>query len=347
MGDITLTAVTVLLCLLVGEFAGRLLSPEASLWRYPNYIVQASARDPDHQSQMRFDPALGHEPVPGFKGELKGKPISFSAQGLRNHNLDRPAALGPLTLALGDSFTEGYMVGDDETWPAVLERLSGRRVLNGGVRAYGIDQAVMRGERLAPTLKPQTIVLAFIADDIERVGLKVRDRNNKPYFALDGAGGLTLHNVPVPTNRDRVSSWRQVAGYSYLADFVMRRLGLTGLWYNTYVEAHDDALEVSCRLMTRFAGLVKKVGAKALVVALPEDMEWTHPEVAETNRRIARMVLDCAAKAGLPTLDVSPGFAAENVAKDVPGYYFNLHFTARGNALAARLIAQALEAQAK
>jgi lysophospholipase L1-like esterase len=347
----TLTIVTVLLCLLAGEFAGRLLSPEASLWRYPNYIVQVSARDPDHQSQMRFDAALGHEPVPGFKGELKGKPISFSADGTRNHNLGqnpgRPAPLGPPVLTLGDSFTEGYMVGDDETWPAALERLTGRRVLNAGVRAYGIDQAVLRGERLASKLKPHTIVLAFIADDIERAGLKVRDNNNKPYFALDGESGLALHNVPVPTNRDRVSSWRQVAGYSYLADFVMRRLRLTGLWYGTSVEAHDDALEVSCRLMFRFAQLAKNVGSQALVVALPQDMEWTHPKVAETNRRIARTVLDCAAKAGLPTLDTTPGFAAENVAKDVPGYYLNRHFSARGNALAARLIARALEAQAK
>src|SRR5690242_6715975 len=40
-------------------------------------------------------------------------------------------------LALGDSFTWGDHVSDWESWPARLEQLSGRKVVNGGVPGYG------------------------------------------------------------------------------------------------------------------------------------------------------------------------------------------------------------------
>jgi hypothetical protein len=51
-------------------------------------------------------------------------------------------------------------------------------------------------------------------------------------------------------------------------------------------------------------------------------------------------VLDCAAKAGLATLDTYDGF----VAADVDSFFVDWHFNDRGNALAARLIATALAA---
>ena len=170
-GGFALAAVTVLVCLLLGEAVSRLSDPEASLWRYPNYIWLATELDAEAPLQLRYDSELGYEPRPGVSGTLKGETLSYSADGFRNHNLDRPTATGPLILALGDSYTEGYAVSDDETWPAHLERDTGRRVLNAGVRSYGLDQIVLRAERLAPRVKPRTMVLAFIESDIGRTAL--------------------------------------------------------------------------------------------------------------------------------------------------------------------------------
>ena len=92
---------------------------------------------------------------------------------------------------------EGWAVGDDETWPAHLERDTGWRVLNAGVRGYGLDQMVLRAERLAPRFKPRVIVLAFIPDDIYRVGLSIRQAYHKPYFVPAGET-IELRGVPVP-----------------------------------------------------------------------------------------------------------------------------------------------------
>lgn len=117
---------------------------------------------------------------------MLGHPLSFTAAGTRAQNREGPAATGPLIVAFGDSMTEGYAVGDDETWPAALERLTHRPVLNAGVRGYDLDQMVLRAERLVPELNPSTVVLAFIADDISRTALAVRDFRSKPYFIPDG-----------------------------------------------------------------------------------------------------------------------------------------------------------------
>jgi hypothetical protein len=58
-------------------------------------------------------------------------------------------------------------------------------------------------------------------------------------------------------------------------------------------------------------------------------------------------VLDCAARAGLPTLDGFAPFEKEGAGRDLDSYYAAYHLTDRGNALAARSIAAVLAAYAE
>ncbi len=348
IANLGLSVASVVLCLLAGEIAGRILSRGASLWRYPNYITQFAAPDHEYQAQMRYDAELGHEPVPGFSGLLKNLHLSFSSQGLRNHNLAAPPLSGASVLALGDSFTEGYFVEDDQSWPAYVERAIHRPVLNAGVRAYGIDQMVLRAERLAPQLKPAAMVLAFIPYDIDRTQFSIRDNMHKPHFMLAG-DGVELRNVPVPRTPTygNINLARRVLGHSFLLDFTMRRLQLFELWYGAYTYAHHDGDAVSCRLMARFADLAHRQHIEALIVGLYEDRDWTDAALGADHHRRIRALLACAAKAGLATLDTWDGFAAAGVARRVPEIYHGAHFTNRGNELAAKLITSALEPLAK
>ncbi len=99
------------------------------------------------------DELLGHVPNPGFQAR-HGK----SLQTIDNDGLRWNGEASPLSertiLAVGDSYTYGEEVNDDQTWPAYLQRLTGRRVLNGGVTGYGFDQTVLRAEQLADKLSP-------------------------------------------------------------------------------------------------------------------------------------------------------------------------------------------------
>jgi hypothetical protein len=328
--------------LLGGEFITRIIDPGASLWHWPSYAVEPSQPSPG-ETLFTYDPTLGWTPIPGSSGTLLGKPFSFTAEGTRQQNGDRPPATGPLIIAFGDSMTEGYGVGNDETWPAHLERLTGRRVLNAGVRGYGLDQMVLRAERIIPELRPSTVILAFIADDISRTVLAVRDAKGKPYFVPDGEG-LALRNVPVEV-ADRsslMSEARHLLGYSRVFDLVVNRLAVQQFWYGREVGTGVDPFVVSCRLMDRFAGLVEREGANALVVALPEQGVFFDARAAAGQHEALTRVLGCAAMAGLPTLNTLAAFEKENAGRDIDTYFAMMHFTDRGNAIAARAIAAAL-----
>ena len=169
-----LVTASLLVTAISGEIAIRMVHPSASPWHFPNYIAEATQPDPDQPANLlRYDTELGWEPQPGSSGVLMHQPITFSAVGLRNQNNGLQVDEGSPILAVGDSYTAGYAVKDDETWPADLERRLRHRVLNGGVHGYGLDQAVLRAEKLAKRFHPHTIVLAFIAHDIDRVGLAI------------------------------------------------------------------------------------------------------------------------------------------------------------------------------
>ncbi|WP_296334969.1 SGNH/GDSL hydrolase family protein [Reyranella sp.] len=344
-GGLALSCASIVFCLLVGEAVVRFLDPLTSSRPFLfNLATGHRTQNPVNSPVMRYDATLGHEPVGGAAGTLMGQPVSFSADGMRNHNLPAPPAGEPPILAVGDSFTEGWAVKDDDAWPAYLARDTGRRVLNAGVRGYGLDQMVLRAERLAPRFKPQAIILAFIEDDMNRAGLAARHAVHKPYFRPSG-DGLELHNVPVPTTpvSGPLDPARRILGYSYLLDFIMRQLGGYDLWYGDSIKTDVDTNLLSCRLMQRFAALAKREEAQGVVVAFRNDLTGVDTREAARLRWRITAVLACARDAGLTALDTHDGFAAAGADRESGAFYFDRHFTARGNALAAKLIASTLE----
>lgn len=345
-GGLALSCTSIILCLLIGEAVVRFLDPSTSVRPFLlNLATVNRTYNPVNSPVMRYDATLGHEPIGGAAGTLMGQPVSYSADGLRNHNLPVPPAGEPPILVVGDSFTEGWAVKDDDAWPAYLARDTGRRVLNAGVRGYGLDQMVLRAERLAPRFKPQTIILAFIEDDMSRTGLTARHAVHKPYFRPSG-DGLELHNVPVPTTAisGPLDPVRGILGYSYLLDFIMRQLGAYDLWHGDSIKTDVDTDLLSCRLMQRFAALAKREEAQGVVVAFRNDLTGLDArDIARLRRRVT-LSLACARDAGLTALDTHDGFTAAGADRRSDAFYFDRHFTPRGNALAAKLIASTLEA---
>ena len=115
--------------------------------------------------RMKYDPRLGWTPRPGRF--VRDRTSTVNPLGLRDSGRRLSTKTRPV-LAVGDSFTFGDEVEDDETWPAYLEEVLNQRVLNAGVGAYGIDQAVLRAEALLDQHDPDVVILAFISDDINR-----------------------------------------------------------------------------------------------------------------------------------------------------------------------------------
>lgn len=115
----------------------------------------------------------------------------------------------PRVLVVGDSFTFGDEVRDEEAYPHVLDGLLPEaEVVNFGVHGYGHDQMLLLLREQALAYEPDLVVLGFVRDDMERNMLAFRDFA-KPRFVLAG-DRLSLRNVPVPTPEEvmRQARWR-------------------------------------------------------------------------------------------------------------------------------------------
>ncbi|MCC6766711.1 MAG: hypothetical protein IT293_18790 [Deltaproteobacteria bacterium] len=94
-----------------------------------------------------------------------------NALGLRGGEVGVKAPGEVRVLAIGDSFTYGHGVQDDEAYPAVVEKLlrgRGRkvRVLNAGVPGYNTDQAYTWALRDGLALEPDVVLAGVHCSDV-------------------------------------------------------------------------------------------------------------------------------------------------------------------------------------
>jgi len=320
-GLVLLSVVVVLVLLELG-----LRAATGWLGDWHNLVLAArTVHNTTEQSRFMHDALVGYVPRPdGFRPteEAPGVPI----------------------LAVGDSYTYGEEVSDNEAWPAQLQRLKGQRVLNAGVSGYGLDQSVLRAEQIAAVRRPSAIVVAFIADDIRRTEMSRQWGAEKPYFDFQG-DGLVLRNVPVPPRPDprtTLTFWQRTLGHSFLFDFVLRRLNLLYDWFGDHVRVHrdGDGERISCLLMERLRELQASSGALVIVLAEYDPMVWKNAQFSAEQRRLAQGLLACARQRGLGTVNSFEALA--NAPGGPQGLYAQWHMNDKGNRLIAGLVADAL-----
>ncbi len=330
---------SLLVGLILLELGIRLTDGPEALTHWPNLVLEARVRRVDN-GRMIYDPRLGFAPRPG----LSNDGLHYDDHGFRLSPTAPAAPLAePPILVVGDSFAHGDEVADSEAWPARLQALTSRRVVNAAVSAYGIDQTVLRAEAVAAEVKPAALVLGFIADDVRRSEMKRTWGAEKPYFALvDGV--LVLRNVPVPPSpppADTLSIWQRLFGRSLLVDFVLQRLGWQYEWTIDHerVMSAREGEQLLCPLMRHVASL----HLPTLVVAEYDSYVWRDPAYAPVVRAVSDKVLGCAAAAGLATLDMFGPMEAAVKQRGVEALYRVAHPGPEGTRIAAEAIAAELQ----
>jgi hypothetical protein len=196
---------SVLLGVVLASLGSHLLVP-------PRYVERASApgegdeeaagltrqRQPNQRFEMlRADdppaPRSYAQPPPGFPSQTIT--LTTDEHGLRNP--ERRARYD--AVAVGDSFTEGSMVSDDQVWPVLLGRETGCSVYNlgisGGTPRQYLGNFLSFGVELEPRL---AIVLVYEGNDFKQ------HREEQPRSAFARFRDFVFKDAPL---RARLNRW--------------------------------------------------------------------------------------------------------------------------------------------
>ena len=289
-----------------------------------------------------YHPELGWIPRPGFYGKQDGldTTITILEHGIRsNGNHFNSQEDFSTILAIGDSFTFGDQVSDNETWPAILETLTGRHVINAGVFGYGIDQSFIRAQKLIPLYKPETVIFSFIPNDIGRCELSKRSHAGKPYFEVKDSE-LLLKNTPVPSpSKYEIGKFRQFLSYSQFIHRIMMKAvpqyWLQGMGGGTKI--HADGEKVTCLLFQELEHLGETYNTEIYIL-----IQYPKESSVRDLQRVAP-VIDCLSKSRMNIVDLQESLNFERE-RDYGTYksFFNKHMTPEGNRFVAQKLYEAM-----
>lgn len=320
--------------LLVASILFSLGLVEAGLRLIDAYSGQAYSVGPTGSQYKfyRFDPLLGWANAPGMRGVYERDefrfPIRVSSLGMRDVEIERAPGPKQRIAVLGDSFTWGIGVADEDRFTERLERARDVEVLNFGVAGYApIQYFLMIDEVLA--LEPAVVVVAFclgndFADNVyfERYGYY------KPWADLDSSGGLVIRGHPLPDIGDfgfhgRAEGWllaRILARRISNAYFLPAQAGLIGFRNELVYDAEDldpdervlvdRAIGINEALLTKVRDAVRGAGAVFVLLPVPTKCEYGdgcgqagEPRVRDAAHRTLEETAEDLEIPFVPTLD--------------------------------------------
>lgn len=169
--------------------------------RLPVYV-----QEPGHEltgHRYLYDEVYGWKNIPGWQARTINQPLSINSKGLRDREYpyQKPAGTKRI-LVLGDSYTWGYGVANDEIYTEVLEQSLQKKhphyeVLNGGVSGWGTDQQYLFLITEGLKYSPDLVIVAHFINDLEEILQTESYGLQKPMCRLQGTN-LIPSNLPVP-----------------------------------------------------------------------------------------------------------------------------------------------------
>ncbi|MCW5891200.1 MAG: hypothetical protein KIT14_11700 [bacterium] len=340
-----LALLSALVALLAIEGALRLLRPSALA---PE--IQALVYEPDDDLGYRYRPNASARVARGFEIDTV-----VHVNGLGFHDVARslPATGGPRVIALGDAFTSAKHVPVAQGWTQALEAAlraaghAGAQVWNLGLDGTGTDVHVALLERWVDRVRPDLVVLAFSADDVQDIAERRTFREDYRGYVLayldpaqrDALRAFVDANAPGTASRllwTHVWTSRAFARLSPAA--ALRR---TNYVTPTRVGLPAGLARPDAPPLEAFVGRLHAMAARhrfALIVAPVPPKR--HPR--GSARRLARG-LEPGVLATLDVVDVQPAMAADVAQRGTSWetLYWRRddHFDADGYALFGRLLA--------
>lgn len=250
--------------------------------------------------------------------------LNTNAHGLRGLREFDYARNGQRRIAvLGDSFTFGEEVSDNDTYCAQLARLAPQvEVMNFGVRGYGFDQMLLYLREEVVRYHPDVVLLAFPYLDVARDRLAFRD-SPKPRFVLEN-GKLVLSNTPVPRGA-------QVMAEEPYRIKLLDLLSLLSTKAFGEQSRAEEARAVTTAILDEIAQTVRAAGSEPVFFYMPvlEELADKSPELSERERYLA----DFCRQRKIRCLQLRPAFAKSPLKLVTEG-----HWTPQEHSIAAEAL---------
>jgi len=289
----------------VNSLRRRLVAFDDSSWRLTWIAAHRAHREINGQ-YAAYHATRGWTLRPDIRdmSVFDGKILNSNSKGLRGKSeypYERPSEKQRV-LVLGDSYTFGDEVSDDETYCHYLEALlPNTEVLNLGVQGYGQDQMLLYLKEEGIKYHPNVVILGFAYLDIYRNLLSFFGYA-KPEFKIV-SGSLELTNVPVPAPDHFLSREPYRPKTLDLAVMLRARLlfklGIT----------EKKAKKRTTLILDQIAATTRSIGAVPVFVYLPILSETA--DASERMNKNEQFLYDYCQKRSVPCFFVRSQFRHE------------------------------------
>jgi len=338
-------------------------------------LIPAKDYDPGQISAglMIPDTGLGWVLQPGFEGQHLHQDFSVTYRvtetGFRK---TRPQPLDPsrpVVLILGDSYTFGLGVEDDQTFSSLLSRDYPRKAwVNAGVIGYSNDQQLLFLKRLMALHHYDEVVLCvYLGNDIADNGrpFPLQAARPKPFYRLR-EGTLTLENVPVSFSRlppGQRESYTQAILKGCYQPGLFRRLLLRSAFGTKIIEtissvrgdpevvfedAHEDEILLFQSIMEEAGRIVHESSGNPMkVILLPGQSLVERPRsfAGQYQEHVRKRIMELDFSGNLTVLDFTSGFRKAFVNNPDKRLFFpnEGHFNRAGHQLFTKIFLASLE----
>ncbi|MCP5524412.1 MAG: hypothetical protein H7A46_23015 [Verrucomicrobiales bacterium] len=349
--------------------AGLVLSECVCRWQQRR-ILESDQLEP---GMVQRDPTLGWRLNPGWSGAHRHHDFQVHYQvGPDGFRADfRPPtnpAGRPFVAVLGDSFTFGLGVDDDETFVHYLnQQLPDQGPFrNFAVPGYSTDQELLLLEQEILPLKPAAVwLVVYVANDLldNQRPTPLQVRAPKPFFEwVDGQ--LTLRNSPVsdsptPSIDARNALQEAVLGPQGsprgLLERIQRRSAFARLLGERFRKEPDHTTEFKERfasadvlfdkLLTRMSLDCEQAGADLRLILMAGRSYVLQPGSvsAQYQEHFRQSVSDTTHRHGLPILDLAEAMSQGSPLEQPRWFHpHDGHLTPRGHRFVAECIASAM-----
>ena len=284
--------------------------------------------------------------------------IDVSSDGLRDTTLAEIARASRRILAVGNSFTMGLAVANEDTWGKQLERLLNARdpraethVVNAGVAGYSPLQIRQRMEELLPLVRPQVVVFEFTTQTFGRMfhpnvlydGTLIRADVLPGIRVTNGGAGLLYSPYKQPWLRN-LDYW--LNRHLQLGAHLLRR-GSTLLGALPKDSVNESDPEWIRRAMQPALQELSAAHQFASVQHVPFLVLLANPQLPDGSYSPLEtlyngIVIERCRRDDIRFIDMLPTLVKESAGRPVFRTVHDQHWTPAAHALAARAVLEAL-----